>query len=225
MTAKETRPCRWRTRLPWDLNRRTLSWIPPRSLRCTKGGMTTPSSHSSGGDAWLHQYLLDAVSMHLCTKIHCTTCGAREFRDGLMVALANKSDRSRVALFDLDTARMTATGLTRVVPTEGRSAELEQAIRLILFEIWRTIGAELAEREVEPILVGTWCGAVLAHMKAHHRAREEARHAFAESQAAALIQQRRDEKQRIRQKKHAERLLRKKESDRLWHQAHGSSNS
>jgi hypothetical protein len=33
---------------------------------------------------WLEAYLLDAVSKKLCTKIHCTTCGALDFRRGVL---------------------------------------------------------------------------------------------------------------------------------------------
>lgn len=32
---------------------------------------------------WLHAYLIESVRRNLCTKIHCTTCGAMEFRRGM----------------------------------------------------------------------------------------------------------------------------------------------
>jgi len=56
-------------------------------------------------------------------------------------------------------------------------------------------------------------------MKAHHRKRLEEKRAVAERNDP-IVQQRREEKRQARQAKHAERMARKKERDRLWHEKH-----
>lgn len=38
--------------------------------------------------SWLQAYLADAVARKVCVTIHCTTCGAQEFRRGLLQQLA-----------------------------------------------------------------------------------------------------------------------------------------
>jgi hypothetical protein len=41
---------------------------------------------------WLEAYLMEAVRKELCTKILCTTCGALEFRQGVLSALSRRHD-------------------------------------------------------------------------------------------------------------------------------------
>jgi hypothetical protein len=172
---------------------------------------------------WLQQYSPESINKNLCTKIMCTTCGALEFRTGLMAGLARATGLPLTPELDLDRARVLAGALTGVSPMKDHSTELEGAVRLILFEIWRMIGTVVAEREIEPILAGTWACGVLARMKAHHQARLNAHRAHAESEAE--LQQRRQEKRRLRQEEHAERLERKKQRDRIWRESEGNPKS
>ena len=37
---------------------------------------------------WLQAYLIESIDKRLCTSIYCTTCGAQEFRHGLLDAVA-----------------------------------------------------------------------------------------------------------------------------------------
>jgi hypothetical protein len=41
---------------------------------------------------WLEAYLMEAARKELCTKIFCTTCGALEFRQGVLSALSRERD-------------------------------------------------------------------------------------------------------------------------------------
>lgn len=186
------------------------------------GATVTIASHPNHDEDWLSLSLLDAVRRNLRTKIMCTTCGALEFRTGLMVGLERAASRPPRAEMGLDDAHAIGRALARVDAPVGEASKMEAAVRLILFEIRRMIGAAM-EHEVEPILAGTWAGNVLARMQAHQRAREEAHRTHGENQAH--LQQRREEKQRLRQRVHTERLARKKERDRLWREAHGNIES
>ena len=136
-----------------------------------------------------------------------------------MEGLARATGQPLVSEFDLARARTVARALARVSPEADRSLETEDAVRLILFEMWRPIGSATAEREVEPLLAGSWAGEVLAGMKAHQQARREAWRHHAENQLRQ--EQQRGEKQ----EQHAERLQRKKERDRLWRERQGNIES
>jgi hypothetical protein len=101
---------------------------------------------------------------------------------------------------------------------EGESvAELESAVRLILFLVWNSVGEFSTGRGfLEPILAGSWAGSVLDRMKAHHQQRMEERRVRHEYESPERVQQRREKKRCLRQEKHIERLKEKKERDRLW---------
>ena len=172
-------------------------------------------------DRWLQAYLSEAIRQQLCTKIHCTTCGAMDFRRGLLVALTATEGRDIPAGFDRVSALAIGRALANVHSIAADACKFEEAVRLILFEVWSTLGEMEAERELEPALLGTWSGDVLARMKAHHKARQDARRVFAESQDPVRIEQRREEKRRLRQQKHVERQALKMERDRAWREKHG----
>jgi hypothetical protein len=153
----------------------------------------------------------------------CTTCGALEFRTGLMSSLTQAMGQPVASEIDLVRGRALARGLARLRPAPDRSSEWEQAVRLMLFETWRSADASTFERELEPLLAGTWAGDALTGMKAHERVRQDARQRHAQSQVRQ--QQERAEKLRLKQETHIERLERKKERDRLWRARNTASNS
>ena len=168
---------------------------------------------------WLETYLLESVQKGLCTNVHCTTCGAQEFRHGLLRALARTTGTQRRTVIDIQSAILITVGLSQVHPPSQQSPQLEAAVRLILCDIWDGLGETTADRELGRILKGTWAEDVLTRMKAHHRKRLEEKRAVAERNDP-IVQQRREEKRQARQAKHAERMARKKERDRLWHEKH-----
>ena len=49
---------------------------------------------------WRHAYLVDAVTRNLCTRIGCTTCGALDFRRGVLTALASVMGQPAEKRFD-----------------------------------------------------------------------------------------------------------------------------
>jgi len=173
--------------------------------------MTIPPTTPDG--TWLQVFLLDAVHRNLCTEIHCTTCGALEFRRGLLVALEAAMGGGHVSHYDNAAALAITRALACVDPETGKSQRFEAAVRTILFDVWQVA----AQHEVEAVLQGTWAGDVLAGMKTHHKAREEERRAFAESQDPVKVQKRREENRRLKQEKHRQRLAKKVEYDRLWY--------
>src|SRR5205823_2444380 len=109
-------------------------------------------------DSWLQRYLLDSVKRNLCTQIFCTTCGAAEFRRGLFAALTEAIDGPPVAWLNASTALALTKALSAVKPVDDGNWKLEEAVRLILFEIWRTAGEWTTEEQLQPILSETWAG-------------------------------------------------------------------
>jgi hypothetical protein len=152
----------------------------------------------------------EAIKRGLCTQIHCTTCGAKEFRQGLWAAIGGKSKG------DLGPMLGNATALAGLMiglkKKDDYTYEHEKAVRLMLFEIWPHLGNEGRESELESMLRGTWAGESLARMKAHWSARREAQRAHAEREANAP--RRREEKKRQKAGQHASRLAAKVERDR-----------
>ena len=164
--------------------------------------------------AWLHAYLVSAVAENLCTQIHCTTCGATEFRQGLLAGLASSTREHVQRRFDRETVIEIALALAGVEP--DANARIEPAVRCILFDLWSGILA--LDAEIEELLVDSWVGGVLHKMKEHHEARQAARRTLDEYQSPASVQNRREEKKRLKQEQHARRLEQKQERDRIWHQ-------
>ncbi len=79
----------------------------------------------------------------------------------------------------------------------------------------------MGEREAEQLLGQGWGGDVLRRMQEHHRRVVEARRAKAEYEAPARVQERREERKRVAQQRHEQRLTLKKERDRTWRESQG----
>ena len=181
----------------------------------------TRSGQPFADSDWLQHYLMDAVRRNLCTKIYCTTCGAWEFRVGLRVKFTEAARHQNMPKLDYRTAIDIGRSLALVHPDEANYHSFERAVRMVIHEVWYAIGEKAAERDLVSILAGTWAGSILESMKVHHRARVAARRAHEQSQDPEFVRQKREEKRRLRQEKHAERLVLKKERDRIWHEKHG----
>jgi hypothetical protein len=164
--------------------------------------------------AWLQAYLVSAVAENLCTQTHCTTCGATEFRQRLLAGSAGSISEHGQRRFDRETVIEIALALAGVEP--DANARIEPAVRCILFDLWS--GIPSLDAEIEELLVDSWAGGVLHKMKEHHEARQAARRALEAYQSPASVQNRREEKKRLKQEQHARRLEQKQERDRIWHQ-------
>jgi len=173
----------------------------------------TPLSNSDD-ERWLERYIEEAVANKLCTSISCTTCGAMDFRKGLLRALSHPPAHRTSSRMDAIQARAIASALAGVhVPRETQ--RYEEAIRLILFDIWSTLGEANADAELSRALDGTWAGSILEDMKTHHQAEEERRREYGRKNDPAFIEKAREDKRRAKQEKHLARLAAKSERDRL----------
>ncbi len=161
---------------------------------------------------WLQAYLIEATRKNLCTQIYCTTCGAMEFRRGVLHALASATGQPPRQHFDRESSIEIARALSRVTPDDNALVSLEKAVRCLLFDLWS--GIPVLDKDLEVLLAGSWAGDVLRRMKEHHEVRQAARREAAELQANAP--KRREEQQRFKQEQHEKQLAIKKERDRLW---------
>ena len=167
---------------------------------------------------WLYSLLQDAVRRKLCTKMICTTCGARDFRKELHGAILSRYVGS---LTDPHAYRQHVVSeitkaLKNLVPDFSEARAFTPAVRCLLFDIWRPSTRD----EIEAQLAGSWAGRILAGMKDHYAAVVARRRAHEEMQDPINVQRRREEKKRLRQEKHQERLRLKKKRDALWRKNH-----
>lgn len=173
-------------------------------------------------ESWLRDYLDKAVAEKLCTKPWCTTCGAAPFRKGLLAALAQESTTSGGRWLDDATGREILAALAHVTYAAGPgAAKFEEAVRFVIFELWRA--ARLSLPEMSPQLEGTYTGGVLRRMEAHHETVETARIEAERRSDPELARERREQKKRERQALHAERMALQRERGREWHEAHPGS--
>jgi hypothetical protein len=175
---------------------------------------STPDLIARADGDWLTPFLERAVAKKLCTQIYCTTCGALEFRRGCLREWATAVRQPAPDRFGRDAAIGVGLALARVPRAPHHGPAFEQAVRCILFDLWRTLGDHGLAEGVEPALAGTWAGDVLAGMKAHYQRRLDARRAAAAQ--LELIEERRAEKRRLKEQQQADRLVRKVERDRVW---------
>jgi hypothetical protein len=169
------------------------------------------TAEASNGN-WLQEYLAEAVAKNLCTRISCTTCGALEFRRGLLKAAARAIHGNSSERLDPGTASTILHALAHLQTPRQSQREMEEAVRMVLFDLWTS----LMLHNNEHLLGESWAGDVLQRMKAHYEAVLARSKAIAESQDPVLVQQRRLEKRNVKQQKHEERLAQKKERDRIW---------
>ncbi len=163
---------------------------------------------------WLNDYLAESVRRKLCTKIHCTTCGAREFRLGVLRTMSENQGIPPQTEYDGKNVVEIAKALAGIRPGESRSVLLEGAVRCLLVDLSSPI--PILNAELYSVLDGTWAGELLRKMEDHENARTKERRARDEYEDPVNIQKRRDEKKRLKAERHRERLEQKKERDRLW---------
>jgi len=168
------------------------------------------------GDGWLHGFIDAAVEEGLCTKTNCTTCGAREFRIGLLSLLELETGRDNRGRIGREEASALAQELASVRPSKERESGFESATRCLLYEIWLNLRNPGIDGIVEPAILGTWSGRVLERMQAHHRERIEAQRRRREEVNPTNVLRRRSEKKRLRQEAHLQRIREKRERDRIW---------
>lgn len=166
---------------------------------------------------WLHEYLREAVRRGPCVTIYCTTCGARDFRLGVLCAFAATTGGQASTGYDAQVSVPIAQALAEVMPEDKDRLSLLQATRCLLFDLCSALG----EATVGQILDNCWAGEVLHGMQEHSRAREAARRAQRDMEATA--EARRAEKKRLAAECHAQRLAAKVARDKEWHRKHNTA--
>lgn len=120
---------------------------------------------------WLEAYLIDCIQRNVCTRVGCTTCGAREFRAGLLAETARQMHFLHLRRLTPDGATFIGQALAGIAPRDGMPDDkLESAVRFILTDIWATLGESSAERTIAPLLSGSSSGDLLLRMQRHHAA-------------------------------------------------------
>jgi hypothetical protein len=165
---------------------------------------------------WLGLYLHDAVRRRVCTRIHCTTCGARDFRLGVLRALAAAYGDAPASRIDAVSAARVTQALADVEPGDTDLIGLLEATRCLVYDVCGALG----EREVDGLLGQSWAGEVLHRMQAHERSVRDARRVREEYEGPEATLRRRDEKKRLAQDRHQQRLRLKQERDRRWRDTH-----
>jgi hypothetical protein len=158
----------------------------------------------------LQSFLVSAVTRHLCTRIYCTTCGALEFRKGVVhAATGNVCDPRQL---DRETIHIVAKALVGIRRVEG--LDIDAAIRCALFDLWA--GIPIFDAELEEILKESYVGGILQQMKVHYASVQLARAAAAEFQSPDATRLRREAKRQHKQEQHLQRLEQKRERDEIW---------
>jgi hypothetical protein len=170
---------------------------------------------------WLKEFMDDAVSRRLCTRVACTTCGAQEFRGGLKAAISRQIDVSGSAPGLPDRTGVLVVALAALPEPSSEWLTQEEAMRCVLFDLWRASPAAMPA--IEGHLEGSWAGRVLNAMQQHHARLEAVRREREAGQAPAAVALRRDSKRRRRQEQHERRLAAKRERDRTWRESRAGS--
>lgn len=167
---------------------------------------------------WLSVFLDDAVRRQLCCRIGCTTCGAMEFRRGVIRAANAATGAPDGWPMPRATAATIATTLGQIEPGDRPpSFDLEYAVRMLISDLDWIIG----RNALRTALGISWASQVLAKMERHHAEREAAWRAHEERNDPARLEENREAKRRARAEKHAARLAAKVERDRAWRELHG----
>lgn len=156
---------------------------------------------------WLGEYLAAATAKDLCTRPYCTTCGALEFRLGLLENLRGQQPKT----YALD--KNLGNELLEELASLERNDQHPAGVMLILFDLWSRI--PMSEADMAARLSGTWAGEILESMKRHEVRLKAARAAQADEQVQA-----RGRKAERKHRLHQERLAKQAERSRRWHQDH-----
>ena len=114
---------------------------------------------------WLQRLLEDAVAKKWCISINCFPCASRDLR----MALGLMDQRGMMLPLSECDASIIVAGLRELRPSQMKKYQIEQAVRWVLYELWRAFDVRFDAQ-----LGGTLAGEVLAGMQAHYRVRQAA---------------------------------------------------
>lgn len=168
---------------------------------------------------WLTCYIETAISKKFCTNLYCTTCGATDFRKGLLRAASRASKAGLETHLNIEIAHTIAKALSGI--SAQHELEWVSAVRLIIVDLKEALGL----RELGETLGNSWAGGMLADMSAHYEKSMERRREHERQQDPAFIQKNREEKRLKRQAQHEARIKKYKELGRIWMAAHKDGSS
>ena len=151
---------------------------------------------------WLHSYLNDSAMM----PPYCW---------GTIVAIATNQLPRQPPPHAQEIIINITRALADVRPSSSDVGQIEAKARHLVFDICDAIG----EVNAALILGECWGGNVLRRMQEHHRAKLAARRASGEYENPASVRKRHEEKKRIAQEEHQQRLALKVERDRVWRES------
>jgi len=143
-----------------------------------------------------------------------------DFRRDLLRAYGNEYPLAEIESFDVLNAMGILRALAAVKRPDDLDGRITETVRCILYDLWSV----LPPPTVRSVLAGTWPGDVLKDMEEHHSKVQAAQRAREEFEDPVRVQQRREEKKRLRQERHQQRLALKVERDRIWREKHEKSN-
>jgi len=178
---------------------------------------------------WLQQFISAALRRNLCTRIGCTTCGAREFRSGLMARLGipiSEVMTDPLPPLGADHAQRLLNLMSELKPPEHAMNLYSEPMQLMIYDCRCALGGDRALPAMQDRLGQSWAGHVLRAMIADEealmrarQAREEARvrgwEAHAATRTDPAVGERRLQRKRERRLAQERHLLRKKERDKL----------
>lgn len=162
---------------------------------------------------WLEDVLERAVREGMCVRVACTTCGAAPFRTALRRAATESAGSSGMPTVPRGTTSPLVEALAALPPPPRR---FEEALRLILVDLWSGLGEQNFRTRVETRLEGTPVGGLLLRMREHSAEVERQRLAGEAWDTPAAVAARRAERKRLREAAHAERLRAKPARDAAW---------
>lgn len=162
---------------------------------------------------WLDDVLERAISERMCVRVTCSTCGAVPFRSALRRAVADSERSDGAPARAPDTTSVLVEALLALPAVPRR---FEEALRLILVDLWAGLGEPGFRTRVESRLKGTPAGDLLRRMRDHSAEVERQRSAGEAFASPAAVAARREARKRLRQAVHAERLATKPLRDAAW---------
>ena len=162
--------------------------------------------------SWLQNLIIDAVERNLCTQIHCTTCGAMEFRN----AFSKLSQQNANGELSVTSRTSSIIQALRQIPCNADPHWI-QPMRLVVYELNKQTKNQ---NQLCTELEGCWAGDILKAMILHYNERLEATAAHEQFCSPEAANERKAKKREERKIKHEERLRIKEQRDIKWRLEH-----
>ncbi len=161
---------------------------------------------------WLENLIIDAVERNLCTQIHCTTCGAMEFRNAFS-KLSRQNANGESTVTSLSNSIIQAL---QQIPYNADHRWI-QPMRFVIYELNKLTKNQ---NQLCAELEGCWAGDILKSMISHYQKRLEATAAHEQFCSPEAAKERKAKKLEQRKIKHEERLRMKQQRDIKWRLEH-----